>query len=135
MYKISKEFSFCASHRLEGLPKTHPCSRLHGHNYVVVAELEANFLSELGFVVDYRSLSPIKTFLDKYLDHQDLNEALDFNPTAENIAKFLFNTFKNTYPQLVSITVKETPKTTATYMPDYDEHPDDIGWFDPTKLD
>ena len=127
MYKISKEFSFAASHKLEGLPPEHPCTNLHGHNYVVTVELEANFLSELGFVVDYRNLAPVKVFIDKYLDHQHLNDALAFNPTAENIAKFLFNSFKKTFPQLVAVTVQETPKTAATYTPEYDETPDDIG--------
>ena len=127
MYKISKEFSFCASHKLEGLPEQHPCSRVHGHNYIVIVELEAQFLSELGFVVDYRNLTPIKEFIDIYLDHQHLNDALACNPTAENIAKFLFNTFRKTFPQMVSVTVQETPKTAATYSPMFDENPDKIG--------
>ena len=127
MYKISKEFSFDAAHKLEGLPEEHPCTKLHGHTYVVIVELEANFLSELGFVVDYRNLAPIKEFIDKYLDHQYLNDALSFNPTAENIAKFLFNSFRKAFPQLVSVSVKETPKTMATYSPEFDENPDEIG--------
>ena len=127
MYKISKEFTFEASHRLEGLDPKHPCSNLHGHSYTVIVELEANFLSELGFVVGYRNLAPVKEFINKYLDHQHLNDALAFNPTAENIAKFLFNSFKKNFPQLVAITVKETPKTAATYYPDFDENPDEIG--------
>ena len=127
MYKISKEFSFDAAHKLEGLPAEHPCSNLHGHTYIVMVELEANFLSELGFVLDYRKLSPIKEFINKYLDHQYLNDALDFNPTAENIAKFLFKTFEKTFPQMTAVTVKETPKTAATYTPMFDETSDEIG--------
>jgi 6-pyruvoyl-tetrahydropterin synthase len=34
-YTISKEFAFSAAHHLNGLPPSHPCSRVHGHNYVV----------------------------------------------------------------------------------------------------
>ena len=35
MFSISKQFHFCASHIIEGVPEGHPCGRLHGHNYVV----------------------------------------------------------------------------------------------------
>jgi len=127
MYKISKEFSFCASHNLEGLPKDHPCANIHGHNYVVIVSLEAAFVSELGMVLDYRKLSPIKEFIDLHLDHRHLNDVLDFNPTAENLAKFIFKTFAKTFPQMGSVTVKETPKTAATYNPMFDETSDKIG--------
>ena len=127
MYKISKEFHFSAAHKLEGLPADHPCSNLHGHNYIVIVELEASELNEVGFVTDYRKLSPIKEFIDKYLDHQNLNDALDFNPTVENIAKFLFKTFEKTFPQMVTITVKETPGIAVTYSPMFDAYPDKIG--------
>src|SRR5215468_9371730 len=34
-YTISKFFEFSAAHHLTGLPDDHPCSRVHGHNYVV----------------------------------------------------------------------------------------------------
>ena len=39
MFKISKEFYFSAAHALFGLPDDHPCTRLHGHNYVVTVHL------------------------------------------------------------------------------------------------
>ena len=52
MYRISKEFSFSASHRLLGLPDGHPCARLHGHNYRVEVELSAADLNRYGFVRD-----------------------------------------------------------------------------------
>lgn len=124
MYIIRKEFAFSASHRLEDLPSDHPCSRLHGHNYVVVVELRAEELNETGFVRDYRALAPVKEFIDKYLDHQDLNKFFTadalishqvINPTAENLAKFLFEAFKDDIPELYAIEVSETPKTNARY--------------------
>ena len=127
MYRISKEFSFDAAHKLEGLPAEHPCSNLHGHTYVVIIALEANCLDEVGMVVDYRKLSPIKEFIDTTLDHRNLNDVLDFNPTAENLAKYLFKLFEKVFPQMVSVTVKETPKTAATYTRMYDENSDEIG--------
>ena len=115
MYKIRKEFSFSASHQLNGLPEDHPCSRLHGHNYVVTVELKSVGLNEIGFIRDYRALEPIKKFIDSHFDHQHLNEQMLLNPTAENIAAYLFDMFKPMYPELCAVEVSETPKTNAVY--------------------
>lgn len=115
MYKISKEFSFSASHILEGLSKDHPCSRLHGHNYVVKIHLRAKELNNVGFVKDYRELSLVKNYIDANLDHRHLNDLLPFNPSAENIAKYLFDLFAPQIPELYAIEVSETPKTSAIY--------------------
>lgn len=118
MYKISKEFSFSASHQLHGLPDDHPCSRLHGHNYVVRVHLKAKELDETGFVKDYRSLSFVKAYIDECLDHRHLNDILPVNPTAEHIAAFLYREFKRQIPELYAVEVSETPKTSAIYEPD-----------------
>ncbi|MFR9165174.1 MAG: 6-carboxytetrahydropterin synthase QueD [Dysgonomonas sp.] len=115
MYKISKQFSFSASHILNGLPEEHPCARLHGHNYVVTVHLRSEKLNEVGFVKDYRELSFIKEYIDDTLDHRHLNDIFTFNPTAENIAKYLFDLFKKSLPELYAVEVSETPKTTALY--------------------
>ena len=115
MYKISKEFHFSASHILNGLHVEHPCSRLHGHNYIVNMFFQSDELNEVGFVIDYRELKSIKTFIDDVLDHRHLNDILPFNPTAENIAKFMFDKFKPQFPQLYKVEVSETPKTKAVF--------------------
>ena len=120
MFTISKEFHFSASHVLEGLSGDHPCSRAHGHNYIVVVELQSTKLDDVGMVVDYRKLALVKQYIDNYLDHKHLNDVLTFNPTAENIAKYLFEMFRKTYSQLSAVTVRETPKTEARYEPIYD---------------
>ncbi len=118
MYKINKEFSFSSSHVLEGLRESHPCSRLHGHNYIANFYFKSDVLNKVGFVVDYRELSKIKDYIDNTLDHRHLNDLFDFNPTAENIAQFLYKQFKETYPQLYKVEVSETPKTKAAYEED-----------------
>ena len=115
MYKISKEFAFSASHILEGLSQDHPCARLHGHNYVVIVHLKSKILNSVGFVTDYRELKFVKEYIDTQLDHRHLNDIFDFNPSAENIAKHLFDLFKKDLPQLYAIEVSETPKTSAIY--------------------
>jgi 6-pyruvoyltetrahydropterin/6-carboxytetrahydropterin synthase len=117
MFTISKTFEFSASHKLEGLSPEHPCSRLHGHNYSVTLTLRSNTLNAVGFVRDYRELGVIKQDLDEALDHRHLNDVFDFNPTAELIAKRLFDEYINLIPELINVTVKETDRTSATYEP------------------
>ncbi|MDR0823863.1 MAG: 6-carboxytetrahydropterin synthase QueD [Prevotella sp.] len=118
MYKISKRFSFSASHILDGLPQEHPCSRLHGHNYMITIYLRAEQLNSVGFVKDYRELDHVKRYIDEKLDHRHLNDILPFNPTAENMAKYLYDVFKADIPELYAVEVSETPKTTAVYEAD-----------------
>lgn len=115
MYKISKQFEFCASHNLVGLKEGHPCMRMHGHNYKVTMTFQAEKLNEQGFIIDYRELQPIKEWIDDVLDHRHLNEILSTQPSAENIAKFIYQTTKALYPQLSEVSVSETDKTSATY--------------------
>lgn len=118
MYKISKQFAFSASHILEGLPLEHPCARLHGHNYIVTVHLKAETLNQTGFIKDYRELAVIKNYIDDKLDHRHLNEVFSFNPTAENMAKALFDEFVKLVPELYAVEISETPKTTAVYEPE-----------------
>lgn len=115
MYKITKEFHFCAAHKIQGLAEGHPCSRLHGHNYIVKVELRKETLDSIGFIKDYGELKPIKEWIDRALDHRYLNEILIINPTAENIAEYLFHKFKPQFPDLFAIEISETPKTNARY--------------------
>lgn len=134
LYTISKEFQFSASHQLIGLPNDHPCSRLHGHNYTVIVELSDSCLDNTGFVEDYGTLKDVKELIDSEFDHHHLNAILNphhqtislntlhvpqgtsyLNPTAENIARVLYNTIKRLHPKLTAVIVKETPKTAARY--------------------
>ncbi len=117
MFSITKEFHFSASHVLHGLPDGHPCGRLHGHNYVVIVELYALALNTAGFVQDYGEMKPIREYIDSELDHRHLNDVLGFQPSAERMAKFFYEKFKPQFPALRSVSVKETPKTCATYTP------------------
>ncbi len=119
MYKISKQFSFSAAHSLWGLSEDHPCTRLHGHNYVVTVHLKAEELNETGFVKDYNELKIVKQYIDEHIDHRNLNDIMHpLNSSAENIAKMLFNIFKPMIPELFAVEVSETPKTSAIYEPE-----------------
>lgn len=119
MFQISKSFSFSASHQLKYLPDSHPCARMHGHNYEVVIVLASKTLNSDGFVRDYRELSALKDYIDETLDHRHLNDVLGDNQvTAEQLAKHLFEWAYARFPETVCIRVSETPKTWAEYRPD-----------------
>lgn|SRR5574337_2089085 len=120
MFKIAKTFAFSASHQLTHLAEPHPCARLHGHNYVVCCVLIAPATDpRTGFVVDYRDLDAVKTYLDTTLDHRHLNDVFG-DPrltTAEQLARSIFLQFAAAFPALQAVGVSETPKTWAWYKP------------------
>ncbi|SDT77290.1 6-pyruvoyltetrahydropterin/6-carboxytetrahydropterin synthase [Streptomyces sp. TLI_053] len=120
MLRITKEFQFSASHRLAHLPADHQCARLHGHNYVIELALSAapDKLTEAGFVRDYGDLADFKKWLDRTLDHRHLNDVVeDRNPSAENMAMWIFAQWSERYPELTGVRVSETGKTWAEYRP------------------
>lgn len=117
MYTISKQFHFSAAHQLHGLGEDHPCSRLHGHNYIVEAVLQAEELDGRGFVVDYGELKPLQQLIDGFLDHQNLNDLFTMQTSAENLARYLFDECRRMELPVVAMRVSETPKTWAEYRP------------------
>ena len=115
MFEIRKQFTFSAAHQLDHLPKDHPCSRIHGHNYIVEIVLQAETLNGDGFVIDYGDLAPLQRHIDQLFDHRCLNEWFPSYPTAENIAQYLFAWCHAAWPQTAAVRVSETPKTWAEY--------------------
>jgi hypothetical protein len=66
-----------------------------------------------GIIADFRTLkSTLKTLLP---DHHCLNDIFEFNPTAENIARWLSGLIKSPHE---SVTVWETPDCGVTYVPE-----------------
>lgn len=118
MYQISKRFEFSASHVIGGLADDHPCSRLHGHNYVVEVVLEGADLDSVGFIRDYRELSDLKAYIDETVDHRHLNDVMGHDrTTAEVLAKWFHDWCKAKWPETAAVRVSETPKTWAEYRP------------------
>lgn len=124
-YSISKEFTFSAAHYLQGLPPSHPCARLHGHNYTVKVEIMAESVDKVGFVLDYNHLNQIRDYLDNTFDHQCINDVLEINPTAENLAFHIWHWINGSSIGSVLgqkfdshgmiVYVSETPKTWASF--------------------
>lgn len=118
MYAVSKRYGFSASHVLHGLGDDHPCSRLHGHNYDVEVIVEAAELDGRGFVVDFGELDAVKTWIDEVLDHRHLNDVLEGQPSAEAIARCVFEAAERLLPVApAAIRVWETPRAFAEYRP------------------
>lgn len=110
MYYISKKFEIAGSHRLI-LNYESKCSQTHGHNWIVTVYCKAETLNENGMVCDF---SVIKEKIHSYLDHKDFNELLPFNPTAENIARWICDRIPHCY----KVDVQESEGNTATYVKD-----------------
>ena len=118
MYRVSKRFGFSASHVLHGLGADHPCSRMHGHNYEVEVMAESDGLDDRGFVVDFRELDPVKRWIDDTLDHRHLNDVMEGQPSAEAIAKLVFEWCEQELPfDVAAVRVWETPRAYAEYRP------------------
>lgn len=114
--RISQAFHFEAAHLLPNVAEAHRCRRLHGHSYRVELRLEGPVDPVTGFVADFLAIEEaFKPLLDR-LDHNYLNdiEGLE-NPTAENIAIWIWERTKAALPQLACVVVFETQDCFAEY--------------------
>ena len=131
MYKVTKRLTFCYGHRL--MDYDGKCRVPHGHNGVVEIELEAEGLDHRGMVYDFSEIkSAVQTWLDQELDHrmllrrddplvdvlQRMREPLvvmDENPTAEAIARLIYDFAEARGFPLRHIRLWETETSHATY--------------------
>ena len=131
MFQVTKEIHFCYGHRL--LSYAGQCRHFHGHNGKVEVELSAESLDPIGMVRDFSEMKRIlQTWIDGALDHRMLLHRkdpllrmlekagepvyrMDTNPTAENIAKLIYDTAQAKGLPVSSVTLWETPNSFATY--------------------
>jgi 6-pyruvoyltetrahydropterin/6-carboxytetrahydropterin synthase len=114
--KVVQCFTFEAAHRLPAVPPTHRCYRLHGHSYRVALALEGPVDPVTGFVMDFFEIEDAFAPLRTQLDHHYLNEVDGLqNPTAENIAIWIWQRIKPALPLLTAVTVYETSECWAEY--------------------
>lgn len=117
MYEIAVEDTFDAAHCLRDYEGT--CSRLHGHTYRVRAAFRFASLEDTGLAFDFRNAKSVLSEIVEHLDHQYINDLPEFsvqNPSAEAIAKHIFDRVKGSVPQTYSVSVWETPTSCATYF-------------------
>ena len=133
MFRVTREIDFCYGHRL--LNYDGKCKYLHGHNGRAVIVIEAPELDHRGMVLDFSDIKRVVSrWIDDNLDHrmilhrddpargmlERLGEPmylLDTNPTAENIARLIFEfTHSQGFP-IVEAHLWETRHAFATYRP------------------
>ena len=108
MYRVKKRIEVSGAHRLN-LDYESKCSNLHGHNWIIEIFMQSETLDENGMVMDF---THIKRQISDKLDHQNLNEMFNFNPTAENIAKWICDTLGE---KCYKVTVQESEGNVAEY--------------------
>jgi 6-pyruvoyltetrahydropterin/6-carboxytetrahydropterin synthase len=131
MFRVTREIDFCYGHRL--LNYDGKCRFLHGHNGRAVITIEGQKLDHRGMVLDFADIKKsVSTWIDDNLDHrmilhrqdpivsylEKMGEPLyllDENPTAENIAKLIFEQTRLLGVPIVEVRLWETPRCFATY--------------------
>ena len=110
MFIVKKRMEIAGAHRLN-LNYESKCANLHGHNWIVTVWCKSKTLDDNGMVMDF---THIKREVQDKLDHKFLNNVVPFNPTAENIAKWVCDQIPNCY----RVSVQESEGNVATYERD-----------------
>ena len=136
MIKCTRKIEFDAAHRI--LDHESKCKYMHGHRYVVEATFTADDLDNLGRIVDFGVIKELLGgWIDENFDHNTILSTadkklgdfieeqtgqkvyyFDYHPTAENIARYLFEEvcpkiFADREVRCVEIKVHETPNCYA----------------------
>jgi 6-pyruvoyltetrahydropterin/6-carboxytetrahydropterin synthase len=130
-YLVTKTIEFSYGHRL--LEHNGKCRYLHGHNGMLEVDIDAEELDSMGMVIDFSRVSEVvKGWVDTNLDHRmllcrkdPLVDALtrageplylmDENPTAENIAKLIWQSARSSGLRVSEVRLWETSTSRATY--------------------
>lgn len=131
MFSVTREITFCYGHRL--LDYQGKCRHLHGHNGRAVITLASADLDALGMVADFSVLKRVVGgWIDEHLDHRMLLHkddpvlgylkaqgepvyVTDVNPTAENIAKMIYDYAASQGFPVVEVRLWETDSCYASY--------------------
>lgn len=116
MFRLRVENQFSAAHQLVG--HKGPCENLHGHTWKLHVTVEGETLDEVGMLVDFQELKRIIKQIHDEFDHKYLNEILDFSPTSERLAHYVYHKIKTQLPsdvRLVEVTIFESDTACATY--------------------
>lgn len=107
MYYVKKTLEISAAHNLT-LDYESKCKNLHGHNYIVEVFCKCEELNKNGMVVDF---TEIKKNVQDVMDHAYLNDIMNNNPTAENMAKWICESV----PKCYKVSVQESTGNIAIY--------------------
>ncbi len=137
MYILKTEATFDSAHFLSGYDGK--CRNLHGHTWRIEAEICAETLRSegqcRGMITDFKNIkSALKEIADE-LDHTLIFESgtlrpetvsalnaenfdmteVDFRPTAENFATYIFRRLTDSGFTVKRVSVFETPENCAVY--------------------
>ena len=120
MFKLIVKKEFSSAHILHGHPGN--CKRMHGHNWLVEAEVQGDNTNEIGMVIDFKDIKNNLKEIVSMLDHQFLNDLEPFIneiPTAENISKYIYKELSNNINtdniKVSKIKLWETSNSAVTY--------------------
>lgn len=131
LFRVTQRIDFCYGHRL--LNYDGKCKYLHGHNGRAVISLEGESLDERGMLVDFTDIKrSLRGWIDQELDHRMIMHRDDpllpllqghgqpvyvipHNPTAENIARLIFEYAQKQGFPVVEVMLWETPNSNAAY--------------------
>ena len=131
VYRVTRHIEFCYGHRL--LDYEGKCRHLHGHNGLAVIALQGGSLDGRGMLVDFGDIKrTVQRWVDENLDHNMLLRrddpilpflraqgervyVMDVNPTAENIAKLIYDHARKEGLPVVEVVLWETENSFATY--------------------
>lgn len=113
---VRRRFDFEAAHRLPRHPGK--CRELHGHSYRLVVAVERPLDPDSGMVIDFGDLKQlVRREAVEPLDHRLVNELID-NPTAEEMAVWIWRRLSGKLPGLVEIELFETANCSVVYRGD-----------------
>jgi len=134
MVKVGRRITFNAAHRLNNSNWSEEknaavfgkCNspNYHGHNYTLETWVEGVINPETGYVIDLSELKQIlKEEVEEPFDHRNFNldvpEFANLNPTAENIAKVIYEKLKPRLMQFkVIVRLYETENNFVEYTKD-----------------
>ena len=131
MYRIVKQLHFCYGHRL--MDYEGKCAQAHGHNALLEVELFSRRLDAKGMIRDFADVKELLGgYIERRLDHrmllrrddplvaalQSIGEEvflMSENPTAENIARLLFDEASRLGLPVSAVRLWETPDAVAEY--------------------
>lgn len=118
MFTVTVEETFSATHRVRYPDGT--LEPLHGHDWVVRAHFRRSLLDDHGMVIDFVQAQTILKTIVSNLHYKNLNEVeyfADLNPTAEMVAKYIFDKFDEKFTEALDrVDVTEAPGCIAGYV-------------------
>ena len=120
MTEVFCDFTLMCAHHLPNLPATHPCHRMHGHNYKVRLFVRGVVDQHLGWIIDYAAINAIwSELIHARLDHRLINDTIA-NPTCELLAEWIYANLSVGLPVGVAITrleIQEEPGSGVVFTP------------------